>query len=1234
MFIPWVGQFRAMKVFMFVLKTFLKVMNKISAVSLVVLFVTLAVIFFYVGNQKREEVGFSFGDLDNATEEGFFYASDLTTSLIAGGISLVCRSYPVNNPEDPAECTPVPEIPYSVLERQGFDEFFIRSGKVFPYRSTLCADIDAPRMSREWIIECLRRNGVDPDTLPPLKVPPSRLPPPAPEGATEYISVLDGERFYIFDDQGSKETSEQRLRQQLKIPYTQMPYPRARRGLGFRITRVGLQSLEDSLEPYINTILGPVANCKCEQRLGNDTCISCCNWEGTTCCYTDPLTGGCMARCCRTWCNYGQCPPGAGPAPPSPCPGGIPCPAATCPPEYYQCNDNQFGDCAQQDTMSCGTYHGSCNMVGGTNPCGVDRCYDIGYLHIELADCANMDRLDCTPRNDNNCGNDGLAIDIRGGPIRIENFLRLANYVANIPGCPGNQCNTTTVERECNRDCNRNQTCDCRCCDDSQAGCGLLEWPPGCPCCDNDIRASIRFDYLAILSMGFLVYGPADSPYITFCGTLPGSYKRGYPGEWLHLCACVQDVGLGSRNAEVCRADGLPFDICGSIIEDTMEDEKFRCTVARQLNNTLRGAIGSLSGTLPVSAMESLGACDTTDYDLGIYPEMCAGASLNYSYDYLNGGAGLILFFDVAARVMNQDSCVIGQCPQYPTQVPASICGNTSAGTNVHNCLPDLANYDIGLFIQQEVINQLLYIAWTQGYLCQSFNIPPEVAKVIIPGLRQIFPASTTVRVTLVPVCTNPTPTFQTGGGSSFTLNIPEFRVRFTATPPAGPAQNLFELQVSANISGFFQRVTGGCHPLDVICQANPTFRCRRCTSVGQCQIHYIPYGGGWLQITNFQADPTVFGVVSMNPAINLTPPYTEIGDLIGNLLGGLLDQAALRTRIYNLVLVPLRIESLVNAFGFYHNALVVNLDLPDPFCLNFLLEFGNFAPDAQTLERMLRDNYWPSAVSPLSYMLESGEISEEEYNRLYEFFRKDREESDLKTYISVYEVGSGGERLGTYAEYARSVSIRIPFGSRGVRVKLKAEFKDFYPDGSSEVRFAWRRKNGYFWYNIDGDEFFFRPITRYEEIELFAFLEMKSRPGELPKNFIVAYDKFPAVLVVQRGLLEGRIIGPDRVRSERLVTFEVRPEVDGLYYSVDGGESWIGRIDGSRFSVSFPKHLDEVELQVVVEKGKEIGFLTKRVKVEGERKGCGHVFDLISLGGLITYALVRRRNQDRKDQV
>lgn len=738
------------------------------------------------------------------------------------------------------------------------------------------------------------------------------------------------------------------------------------------------------------------------------------------------------------------------------------------------------------------------------------------------------------------------------------------------------------------------------------------------------MRLSINFSGgLAVYGIAFLLYGPPAAPdYATPCGNQPASWSTNYPGEWINLCACVQNASLGSYNAEVCRGG-----FCGFLMELLVDWglQDIRCTVVGQLNSLIGGALKSLLGTLPISAMEELGACGTPNYNLGIYPELCASGSLGYSYNYSQGGAGLNLFLDTAIQVTTQNSCVIGTCPQYPTQVAASICGDTTASTNVHNCLPNLNNYDIGVFVQQETINELLYMAWTQGYLCQSFNIPREVAQIIIPGVRQLFPSSTTVRVEFRPVCTNPTPTFSTGAGSSFTISIPEFRVRFTATPPSGPAQDLFDLRVSANASGVLQRVIGGCHPNDTLCQTNPTFRCRRCTGVGSCTTDLISYGGGWLQITNFQVDPVVFGVASLNPSINLTPPYTEIGDLIGNLLGGLLDNAALRTRIYDLFIVPLQISGLVNTFGFAHNALVVNLDLPDPFCLNFILDFGNFAPTADVIRKMAKDNYWPVSLSPLSKILESGEITEEQYNEILKELDKQKEQNFIRTFISVYETDEKGNRLGTYAEDSKFVDIKVPFRSKQVKVKLKAEPVGFYPDGTSEIKFAWKRKNGYFWYNIDGDEFYFKPLTRNEEIELFAFVQQKYEPNEPPKSFILAYDKFPAILRVKKGLLDGNIVGPDKVVGGKEYYFEVKPEVEALYYSTDGGNSWSERIEGSRFKVLFPENLTSVEILVEIEKGDEKGYITKVVKIEEQKKGCGSLFGIIPIFGMIFFSIFSR---------
>lgn len=1144
--------------------------------------------------------------------EGFYFPDDITMQMIASQYNLSCRY----NEDGRAEsCSLIPPLPYMYLKEAGYDGVLTWMEKAYPYRTTLCADIEYPKSDIRWTIECAMRNGI---TVDPISPPPEWVRPPGKDGAEEFFSIIDGKRF----------------RPEGKIGYNLMPHARSRRALGLRITPAAIESLETALENYLNSFLPQLVNCTCGLRFGDNTCTECCVRSTTSCCVSDPLTGSCLVYHCQTWCGAGQCPPSSGGGGGGLNCAGISCPGATCAPSTYNCSAIPlFADCAGKDSMLCqdnGSTGSSCNVVGGTG------CVGLGALNIEGYDCFdyNPGPFPFTfPRcylglgfGDNNCNNDSLSIDIFISSLALETFSRVANYVSRLL-CGSINCNNSNTEIRCSSDCGTSQTCACRCCDDSQAGCGLINWPPGCPCCDDRIRVGISFGSgIVINGMAFLIYGPNAAPgFFTACNASAGSWKPQYPGEWINLCACVRNASFPNYNFQVCDFGFL--NICGTLMEWFTGADDVRCQIVNQLNGVLGNALSSLMGTGGggISAMVSLGACNTNSYNLGIYPEFCAGGSLAYSHNFSTGGAGLNIFLDTAVQITQQNSCVIGNCLQYPTQVPASVCGDTSAASNVHNCLPNVNSYDIGLYVQQETINELLYLAWTQGYLCSlSFNIPPEVSKILIPGLRQIFPGSTTVNMQFRPVCTNPTPTFQTGGGSTFSINIPEFRMRFTALPTGSPAQALFDLQASANISGSLQRVIGGCHPLDTLCATNPTFRCRTCTGVGACSTSNIPYGGGWLQVANFSLDTNVFGVISLNPAFNMTPPYTEIGDLIGNLLGGLLDQAALLTRIYNLFVVPLRISSLVH-FGFANNALIATLDLPDPFCLNFILEFGNFAPDAAILAAMVEDNYWPDSVSPLKYMLESGEIGEDEYNRIIEEIKRTEEENKIRTTISVYEVDGGGRRLGTYAEDVKFVDIKIPFSSKGVKVKVKSELIGFYPDGSSEVKFGWRRKNGYFWYNIEGDEFYFKPLTRQEEIEIFAYVQRKYEADELPEALILEYDKIPAVLRVRKGMLDVTVVGPDRVRGGRVYDFEVKPEVEALYYSIDGGNSWSERIEGSRFSVSFPEQSTVVEIQVQVEKGEEMGFSIKSVKVEPTR-GCGSLFGIIPFLGILVYSISLRK--------
>ncbi len=1147
--------------------------------------------------EEGEEVYWLEGEdywLKRYSEELSYMMPADITAQIRFGMAMQCPGYPpevVNSESQDKTCKPSPPVPLLYLRSLGYDSYFTAGGKIFPYSSTLCTDIDIPRNSAEWIMECLKRNKIDINSIPGFEPPPNWVKPPQlleKEGkAPEFFSILTGGRMTL----------------EGKIGYTQMQFPRARRGMGLRISPAALESLEQSLEGYINNIINDVINCNCEQNTGSDYCRSCCvrppaDSPQGTCCRTDPISGRCLIKNCARWCNTGECPPSASQPPAQTC-GGIPCPASSCPENPYQCIDIPvFGDCAMKDSMMCPAYS-YCNVVGGS------RCAQVGPINIEAADCPNFNIFSC-PTDNNNCGNDGLIVDLYIGQTAIEMFGRIANYVAKIQGCTNNDCNSGTTERTCSSNCGQNQTCNCRCCSGAQAGCGVFHWPPGCPCCDDRIRVDIVFPGLNIYGIAFLLYGPSGSPFFTACGSQAGTWKVNYPGEWLNLCACAQNANVFGADPDICDFGFL--NVCGMIADLFIGEEEVRCQVVGLVNDVLGGAISnSLGGTLPISAMEALGACNTTAYDLGIYPEFCAGGSLGYSGSYSTGGRGINLFTDLAVRVNTPNSCVLGTCPQYPTQANLSICSNTGAATNVHNCLPNLNNYDIGIFISEESINQLFYLLWTQGYLCQSFILPESVAKIVIPGIRQIFPTTPTVQVSFIPVCTNPTPRFTTSGNTFF-INIPELRVRFRACNTPACATQLFDMQVRLDIQGQLQAVQGGCHPLDTLCQQNPTFRCRRCNNNG-CWTDYIPYGGGWLQLSNVIINPDVFGITNTHPQINLTPPFTEIADVIGNLLNGYLDQGLITTRIYNLILVPLRIQSLT-AFGFMNNALVARLDLPDPFCLNFILDFGNFAPSADTLYRMVKDGFWPISVSPATYLLNSGEITLEEFEKLT---AHPETENKINTLISVYEIGKNGERLAPKAENSKTIEIRIPALSKGVEIKALAEFSGFYPDENSEVHIVWKRKDGYMWNAMPNGVLKYRPINPYEEIEILAYVKKKYDP-ENPQEIILAYDTKPAILRVIRGVLEGKVVGPDKVKAGETMEFEITPNVEKVSYSIDGGKSWVGPILNSKFSVYFPYGLTEAKLDVIFIRGEEEGYASKTITVEEGTGMCGSMLGLLGI--------------------
>jgi hypothetical protein len=441
--------------------------------------------------------------------------------------------------------------------------------------------------------------------------------------------------------------------------------------------------------------------------------------------------------------------------------------------------------------------------------------------------------------------------------------------------------------------------------------------------------------------------------------------------------------------------------------------------------------------------MELIGACNTNAYHIGMYPEFCAGQSLGYPWNYANGGAGLVIFSDMTWQLGAAASCVAGgPCPQYPTSVPSTPCKSSP-----QTCLP-ASGYDVGIYVDQELINELFYVFWSQGLLCYTFTLSPDQAWMLIPGIRQVVGSPTAVDVSFIPVC-NPTPQFSTSGGT-FTLNIPRFYLRFRT---AGGTQ-LFDVQMRMTISGQLGYNTTTCHPLDPLCGS--TFRCKRCYSWG-CQDEYVPYGPGYLQITNITIAPVVEDIVNRHPQINATPPYTEIADVIAVLLNGLIDNAAIRTRIYNLLgLLPLKMDLPEFYIGFQNNALVARLTLPKPLCINFILEFGQFSPqiglDSSEFSEIPPDfqNTPKPKVETIVVPEENGRISPESIN---------------------------------YQEEKREYVIN---SDEPIRFKVKSKIDNFYPDENSSVELLWRYEGGYMWHKIENGEFYFKPVSEIT-VEIFT---------------------------------------------------------------------------------------------------------------------------------------------------
>ena len=1142
-------------------------------------------------------------------------ATSMTTALIYAWHNLVCRWHgKYVNPRinewhyDASQCSPSPYIPFSEYRELGIKSFFIRGDTYFPVNSTLCADLlqfeDMESVEdvdlRQRMIECLKRHNVPPEDIPPTKLPPNVLPPPPTDEPYTMFSLREGDKNFEVDP---------RIALKGKVGHPGFE-PFWRRAIGIRISAGGLQTVETSIEGYLNQIVscrmvnGSVrnvtklnceANRACMQTLSNNHCRSCCASDGS-CHPDDPAP--------NNWCNAGQCPPGAGAGPSSPCPSGVPCPTfAGCDQNNYACMDIPLaGDCATYDQFPCDTRNSCGRYISNDGQCIYLSQGWGGQIDIQLADCPNRANFSCVPFT-SSCGDDGLIVDTTVGSTYLEIFLRVANYDPDpAPSCA--VCNTTDTEETCGSDCGQNQTCSCKCCSGSQAGCGLLNWPPGCPCCDSYIR--LRFDLtgspaVIAYNLAFLLFGPVSVPYMTACGIQATSFRGSHPGEWLDLCACNQDVWINNYDSNFCDFGAL--NLCGIIVDiiENFQSDRVKCMVHEQLNDLIGGAVkGALASALPISLMEEMGACGFTGWDIGVYPEFCAGGSLGYSWNYSNGGAGIVLFSDATARLTARASCVEqegGTCPQYPAQVLSTPCK-----TNPQLCFPNAGGYNLGIYVDQEFINELLYIFWARGFLCFDFNLPWDIAKVIIPGIRQIVTTPEDVVVEFKPVCgPSLTPQFYTSG-SNFYVVIPRLKLRFRTQ---STNIQLFDIGMRLTLQGQLGWNATTCHPADTLCPTNPTFRCQVCNITG-CSWQNIPYGPGYFIVSNVVIDPQVTDISNRHPSIG-TPANTDIADVIVTMLDGIINNTQLTTRMYDLLgLLPIRLNQ-INFFGFAQRSFLIRYNM-NPFCINFILDFGNFTP---SISDMLEKGVLTPGPS-IDKLASSPEFDESE----------DIDRPEIDTIVSVE--GTDAPRIKFYSSSPTFIHLRIPSDGR-VRFRVMHEVRGFFPDETTQriKYFWWPKSGGLFWHEIKGDTFEFRPIRRVEEIEVFAAVEEFSEEKGGPFYRIV--DSTPVRIRVEKGI-EGELLGPRVVEAGKSATFEVKSEfdVERVSFSLDG-INWSEFVEGSDFSF-VPQEAGKIKLFVIFESGDYTGYLEKEITVEGTvyddlMGGCGK-FGIAGFFGIFGFIL------------
>jgi hypothetical protein len=310
--------------------------------------------------------------------------------------------------------------------------------------------------------------------------------------------------------------------------------------------------------------------------------------------------------------------------------------------------------------------------------------------------------------------------------------------------------------------------------------------------------------------------------------------------------------------------------------------------------------------------------------------------------------------------------------------------------------------------------------------------------------------------------------------------------------------------------------------------------------------------------------------IVNRHPAINANPPYTEIADVIAVLLNGLIDNALIRIRIYNLLgILPLKMDLSGFYIGFQNNALVARLTLPRPLCINFILEFGEFSPQIG---------------------LASSEFSEIPPD--FQIAPKPK----VETIVVPEENGRISPESINYQEEKREYVIN---SDEPIRFKVKSKIDNFYPDENSSVELLWRYEGGYMWHKIENGEFYLKPVSEIT-VEIFTAVR------HLPSGVYTIVDENPVKIKVKKGL-HGKIEGPDKLRPGELGVFEVKADYENLEisYGVDDG-------DFTRFLPTRTIKLRFEEggkhtLKVILKSGEKYGVVSKEIEVEGEpAKGCG----------------------------